>query len=103
MAYDSLIEKLAKNQYERYTKRKWDSATTQDKALWLDGAEYDLRSIDLHNPRQTTRGYAVMPTSLDVEQANAFVGLVAENIRVEKPYRDALQSAYRSLVSALYK
>jgi hypothetical protein len=50
MKYNDIKEALAKSQYERYTKRKWDSATVQDKAVWLDGTTSEIRSLISKTP-----------------------------------------------------
>lgn len=63
--YDKTAEKLAMNQYERITKRKWRSASQADKTLWIDGAVNDLKSINVDG---FTSSYCLMPARLDVDE-----------------------------------
>lgn len=103
MKYPQAQEALAKSQYERFTKRKWDSATVQDKSLWLGGAALDLRALGISNPENYSAGHAVLPRCLDEAAATVFGDIFTKQIVQKATLQNAISSAYYHFTETLVK
>lgn len=102
MKYPQMQETLARSQYERFTKRKWDAATVQDKSLWLDGAAADLYKMEIREPSDYSGGNMLLPRSLSEELGKTFGQFFVKRI-AGRTLEQAIVAAYSDFTEYFYK